>query len=171
MPGDVVLEQGHTLHLDLGVRQNEYCSDLQRTWYALDEGETEAPPPVRRAFDVVRGAIEAGRAALRPGAPGWQVDAAARAYVLDHGYAEFMHAFGHLLGRSAHDGATVLGPRWERYEGICELPVEVDNIFTLELHVVVPERGLVSLEEEVLVTADGAEYLSEPQTELRLIGR
>ncbi|RMG99789.1 MAG: aminopeptidase P family protein [Chloroflexi bacterium] len=168
-PGNVVLQPGHTLHLDLGIKQNGYCSDLQRMWYVLAEGETEAPPDVQRAFDVVRGAIEAGRVALRPGVPGWQVDAVARQYIVDHGYPEYMHAFGHLLGRSAHDGATVLGPRWERYAGICELPVEVGNIFTLELHVVVPGRGIMSLEEDVLVTADTVEYLGTPQTVLRYI--
>ena len=168
-PGDVVLQKGHTLHMDLGVKQNDYCSDIQRMWYVLDDGETAAPPEVQRAFDVVLGAIKAGEAALRPGVPGWQVDAAARAHIVANGYPEYMHAFGHLLGRVAHDGATVLGPRWERYAGICELPVEVGNIFTLELHVVVPERGMMSLEEDVLVTTNGVEYLSQPQTALRYI--
>ncbi|MBK7179097.1 MAG: aminopeptidase P family protein [Chloroflexi bacterium] len=168
-PGDVALQKGHTLHMDLGVRQNDYCSDIQRMWYVLDDGETAAPPEVQRAFEVVLGAIKAGEAALRPGVPGWQVDAAARAHIVENGYPEYMHAFGHLLGRVAHDGATVLGPRWERYAGICDLPVEVGNIFTLELHVIVPERGMMSLEEDVLVTADGVEYLSEPQTSLRYI--
>jgi Xaa-Pro aminopeptidase len=138
-------------------------------WYVLDDGETEAPPEVQRAFDVVYGAIKAGETALRPGIPGWQVDAVARDFIVDNGYPQYMHAFGHLLGRSAHDGATVLGPRWERYKDICELPVEVGNIFTLELHVVVPNRGIMSLEEDVLVTSDGVEYLSTPQTELRYI--
>jgi len=168
-PGDVVLQKGHTLHMDLGVKQNDYCSDIQRMWYVLDEGETAAPPEVQHAFEVVLGAIKAGEAALRPGVPGWQVDAAARAHIVENGYPEYMHAFGHLLGRVAHDGATVLGPRWERYAGICELPVEAGNIFTLELHVVVPERGMMSLEEDVLVTAVGVEYLSQPQTALRYI--
>lgn len=168
-PGDVVLERGHLLHLDLGVKQDEYCSDLQRMWYVLREGETAAPPEVQRAFDVVYGAIKAGEQALRPGTPGWQVDQVAREYIVDNGFPEYMHAFGHLLGRTAHDGATVLGPRWERYAGICELPVEVGNIFTLELHVIVPERGMMSLEEDVLVTAEGVEYLSNPQTALRYI--
>ncbi|MCB0087256.1 MAG: aminopeptidase P family protein, partial [Caldilineaceae bacterium] len=32
-PGDVALEKGHLLHMDLGVRQNGYASDLQRMWY------------------------------------------------------------------------------------------------------------------------------------------
>jgi Xaa-Pro dipeptidase len=168
-PGDVVLERGHLLQMDLGIRQCGYCSDLQRMWYVLDEGETKAPPDVRQAFDVVYGAIKAGEAALKPGVPGWQVDEAARTYIVDNGYPEYMHALGHLVGRSAHDGATVLGPRWERYAGICELPVEVGNIFTLELHVVVPDRGMMSLEEDVLVTEDGVEYLSNPQTALRYI--
>lgn len=168
-PGEAVLQKGHMLHMDLGVKLNDYCSDLQRMWYVLDDGETEAPPEVQRAFDVVYGAIKAGESVLRPGVPGWQVDEAARDFIVDNGYPEYMHAFGHLLGRAAHDGATVLGPRWERYAGICELPVEVGNIFTLELHVMVPERGMMSLEEDVLVTADGVEYLSQPQTTLRYI--
>ena len=167
--GDVVLEKGHTLHLDLGVKQNDYCSDIQRMWYVLDDGETEAPPEVQHAFEVVYGAIKAGESLLTPGTPGWQVDEAARDFIVDNGYPEYMHAFGHLLGRVAHDGATVLGPRWERYAGICELPVEVGNIFTLELHVVVPNRGIMSLEEDVLVTESGVEYLSNAQTALRYI--
>lgn len=168
-PGDVPLEKGHTLHMDLGVMQDGYCSDLQRMWYVLDDGETAAPADVQHAFDTVYGAIKAGEAVLRPGVPGWQVDAAARQHIVDAGYPEYMHAFGHLLGRTAHDGATVLGPQWERYAGICELPVEAGNIFTLELHVVVPNRGLMSLEEDVLVTDTGVEYLSTPQTKLRTL--
>ncbi len=138
-------------------------------WYVLEDGETTAPPEVQQAFEVVYGAIKAGEAVLRPGAPGWQVDAAARKFIVDAGYPEYMHAFGHLLGRSAHDGATVLAPQWEKYAGICEMPVEPGNIFTLELHVPVPNRGLMSLEEDVLVTEDGVEYLSTPQTELRYL--
>lgn len=168
-PGDVVLRPGHTLHIDLGVKQDGYCSDIQRMWYVLEEGETTAPPDVQRAFDVVLGAIRAGESALRPGVAGWQVDEIARDFIVDNGYPEYMHALGHLLGRSAHDGATVLGPRWERYRGICDLCVEATNIFTLELHVVVPNRGMMSLEEDVLVGDDGVEYLSTPQTALRYI--
>lgn len=168
-PGDVVLRRGHTLHVDLGIKQDGYCSDIQRMWYVLDEGETQAPPEVQRAFDVVLGALRAGERALRPGVPGWQVDEVAREFIVDNGYPEYMHALGHLLGRSAHDGATVLGPRWERYKGICDLLVETGNIFTLELHVTVPERGMMSLEEDVLVTENGVEYLSTPQTALRYI--
>jgi Xaa-Pro aminopeptidase len=170
IPGDVKLERGHTLQVDLGVMLNGYCSDLQRIYYVLDEGETAPPADVQHAFDVVLGAIKAGEAVLRPGVPGWQVDAAARQAIVDAGFPEYMHALGHLLGRVAHDGATVLGPRWERYGDLVERPVEAGNIFTLEPHVEVPGRGVVSLEEDVLVLEDGVEYLSRPQLLLRTIG-
>lgn len=169
-PGDVVLEKGHLLHMDLGVREQDYSSDLQRMWYVLDDGETEAPPEVQRAFMVVAGALKAGGEALQPGVAGWQVDEVARDFIVDHGYPEFMHAFGHMMGRVAHDGATVLGPRWEKYSGICELPIEVGNIFTLELHVIVDGRGMMSLEEDVVVTEAGVEYLSTAQEALWYIG-
>ena len=124
---------------------------------------------MQRAFAVVRGAIEVGGQHLRPGTAGWQVDEVAREFIVDNGYPEYMHAFGHMMGRVAHDGATVLGPRWERYKGICELPIEVGNVFTLELHVVVEGRGIMSLEEDVVVTADDVVYLSTPQKEMRYI--
>lgn len=169
IPGDVVLEKGHTLHMDLGVTLNEYCSDLQRMWYVLDDGETEAPADVQRAFNVVRDAITTGGRYLTPGTPAWQVDEAAREFIVDNGYPEYLHAFGHMLGRTAHDGATVLGPQWERYGTTVELPIEVGNIFTLELHVIVENRGIMSLEEDVVVTETGVEYISNPQTQLRYI--
>ncbi len=168
-PGDVVLQKGHLLHMDLGVKQDDYCSDLQRMWYVLDDGETQAPPDVQHAFDVVYGAIKAGESALKPGTPGWQVDEAARDFIVDNGFPEYKHAFGHLLGRVAHDGSTVLGPRWERYGDTTGMLVEVGNIFTLELHVIVPNRGMMSLEEDVVVTENGVEYLGRPQTAVRYI--
>lgn len=168
-PGDVVLQKGHLLHMDLGVKQDDYCSDLQRMWYVLADGETAVPPDVQRAFDVVYGAIKAGEASLKPGTPGWQVDEAARDFIVDNGFPEYKHAFGHLLGRVAHDGSTVLGPRWERYGQTTEMLVEVGNIFTLELHVIVPNRGMMSLEEDVVVTENGVEYLGRPQTAVRII--
>jgi Xaa-Pro aminopeptidase len=165
-PGPIPAERGHLLHVDFGVIKNRYVSDLQRTWYLLSDGETRPPDEVQRGFDAVRGAILAGAEALKPGTPGWAVDQAARSTLIKAGYPEYLHATGHHIGQSVHDGATVLGPRWERYGETINGLVEVGNIFTLELGVSVLERGYVGLEEDVLVTANGVEWLSKPQTEL-----
>ena len=43
-------------------------------------------------------------------------------------------------------------------------------VFTLEPRISVPGRGIVTVEDMVMVTEDGAEYISTPQRELILIG-
>lgn len=159
-------QRGHLLHLDFGVKQDSFVSDLQRMWYFLGEGESSPPDDVRHAWDACWAALEAGRAKLRPGVTGWEVDAAARSALVAAGYPEYQHGLGHHVGRTAHDGSTILGPRWERYGRTPYGVVEPANVMTLELGVAVPNRGYIGLEEDVLVTAAGAEYLSTPQKEL-----
>ena len=171
MPGDFAVQRGHLLQVDFGVCKDGFVSDLQRTWYVLDEGETEPPAEVLAGWEAARKALEAGRAALRPGARGWEVDQAARETLTQAGYPEYMHAFGHHVGRTAHDGATVLGPHWERYGTSVDGVIEAGNVFAIELGVHVPGRGYIGCEEDVLVTPQGAEYLSEPQVELWCVGR
>lgn len=168
-PGLTKIERGQLLHIDFGVRQDEYCSDLQRMWYFLDKGEKRAPDEVRRAWDACWGAVLAGAEVLKPGVQGWEVDAAARRDLVQAGYPEYRHALGHQLGRTAHDGATLLGPRWERYGDTPFGVVQEGNVFTLELDVVVPGRGQIGIEEDVVVTKDGIRWLSKPQRKLWLV--
>ncbi|HUR54244.1 MAG TPA: Xaa-Pro peptidase family protein [Gemmataceae bacterium] len=162
------VEPGHLVHIDLGVRFDGYCSDLQRMWYVRRPGESAPPADVQRAFDTVVRAIDAGAAALRPGVKGFEVDAAARRVVVEAGYPEFKHGLGHGLGRAVHDGGTLLGPRWPCYGRNTEAAVEAGNVFTLELGVPTA-AGIVGLEEDVLVTAAGCEFLSTRQRELMLV--
>jgi len=168
-PGDLRTKRGELLHVDFGVSRADYCSDLQRVWYFLDEGESSAPDDVRRAWDALWASVDAGVAMLRPGVTGWEVDAAARRSLVAAGYPEPMYALGHQLGRSAHDGGTVLAPRWDRYGAAPLGVVEEGNVFTLEYGAAVPQRGYIGLEEDVLVTGDGVEWLSTPQRELWLV--
>ena len=168
-PGELRTRRGELLHVDFGVCLDDYCSDLQRVWYLLDEGESEAPEDVRRAWDAIWASLDAGVDALRPGAAGWEVDAAAREALVGVGYPEPMHALGHQLGRSAHDGGTTLAPRWDRYGRSPFGLVEDGNVFTVEYGASVPGRGYIGLEEDLVVTADGVEWLSTPQRELWLV--
>lgn len=168
LPGELALLPGYLASVDFGVSYQGYCSDLQRLWYLCRPGETGVPEGVQKAFQAARGAIEAGRALLRPGIQGWQVDAAARAFLREAGYPEYMHALGHSVGRHAHDGGPLLGPRWARYGETPYYTVEADTVFTLELGVMTG-HGYVGLEDEVLVTPDGCIWLACPQEEILLI--
>jgi Xaa-Pro aminopeptidase len=168
-PGELRTRRGELLHVDFGVSRDAYTSDLQRVWYFLDESETGPPAEVQRAWNALWASIDAGVAALRPGVAGWEVDSAARTSLVDAGYPEPMHALGHQLGRSAHDGGTTLAPRWDRYGAAPDGLVEVGNVFTVEYGTAVPGRGYIGLEEDLVVTADGVEWLSTPQRELWLV--
>ena len=168
-PGALRTRAGELLHVDFGVRRGDYCSDLQRVWYFLDVGETAAPPDVLAAWDALWTSVDAGTAALRPGVAGWEVDAAARESLVAAGYPEPMYALGHQLGRTAHDGGTVLAPRWDRYGTAPFGIVEEGNVFTVEYGTAVPGRGYIALEEDVVVTADGVDWLSTPQRVLWLV--
>lgn len=168
-PTGIILLRGHLVHFDFGVRQEDYCSDIQRMVYLLRPGETRPPEPVQQGFDTIVRSVQEALAALRPGVRGVEVDAVARSVVTGAGYPEYQYATGHQLGRNAHDGGALLGPRWERYGNSPDMLVEAGHIYTIEPGLAVPGYGYIGLEEDVLVTDSGAHPLSQVQEKLILI--
>lgn len=167
-PG-IPLSPGHVLRIDFGIVKNGYSSDLQRTWYVFEKDEAKIPADVQRPFDVVLQGIHAAKAFLRPGVAGWEVDAVARKIVMENGFEEFDHSLGHQIGTLAHDGGGGLSPRWERYGKKPYDIVREGQAYTLEFGLPTP-RGWVSLEEMVVVTANGCEYVVPPQERIRALG-
>lgn len=168
-PTDKKLQPGELLNIDFGIKINGYVSDLQRMWYVLKEDEATPPEEVKRGFNLLRTAIEASRKELKPGKTGYEIDAIARNIITQAGYEEYPHALGHQIGRSAHDGSALLAPNWERYGNLPFLKLERGMVFTIEPRINLKEYGVMSLEEIVIVTEEGGEYLSTPQTELFLV--
>jgi len=167
-PTDTPIKRGQIVHFDFGVRQEGYCSDIQRVVYFLDGHEESPPEEVQKGFNTVIRAIEEAVKVMKPGITGVEVDRVARGVITSAGYPEYKYATGHHLGRSAHDGAGILGPLWERYGETPNYALEAGNVFTVEPGLMVPGYGYIGVEEDVLVTESGTEFLSTPQTELIL---
>lgn len=161
LPGDRPVPPGHLLHVDFGVVEDGYAADIQRVWV---HGEPD--PALEAAFADVRAAIDAGHDALAPGAVGHEVDAAAREELTSRGWPAFEHAFGHQVGRTAHDGGLLLGPEWDRYGDAVRGEVRTGEVYTMELGVET-EWGYVGQEEMVRITDSGTEFVVAPQTTLR----
>lgn len=165
-PGNRPIEPGQILHIDFGVKQDGYCSDIQRVAYFLAPGETSPPEAVCHGFETVVRAIQAVVAVMKPGLPGKDADAVARNVIREAGYPEFLYATGHQLGRLAHDGGALMGPEWDRYGDSPRRLLEAGQVYTVEPGLAIPGYGYIGIEEDVLVTDEGAVYLGEPQTRL-----
>jgi len=115
------------------------------------------------AYAAVLAANTAGRAAAGPGVPAQEVDRAARAAIVQAGFgAYFTHRTGHGLGLDTHE------PPYIR-EGNADL-LEVGNVFTVEPGIYLPDMGGIRIEDDVLITPDGAESLTTFPRELQSIG-
>ena len=168
-PTDRAIERGHIINMDFGINYKGYCSDLQRTWYVLREDEDTAPQEVLRGFNVIKDSIQMAAKEIKPGKQGHEIDEIARSYIVKSGYEEYPHGLGHQLGRVAHDGGALLAPKWERYGNLPYLKIEEGQVFTIEPRLTVKDYGIATIEEEIVVTKDGCEFLSPGQTNIYLI--
>lgn len=171
-PSDkIVVEAGTLFSMDFGVKQDHYVSDLQRTWYVPGEGKKTPPQEVLEAQKTLWEAVNGAREAMKPGVRGYEIDAIARRIIVEAGYPEYMHGLGHQVGRSAHDGGVVLGPKeWPRYRKKAAGVLSVGNVFTIEPGIET-SIGRYGAEEMVVVREDGAEFLLNPQREIWTFGQ
>ena len=168
-PTNRKIERGHMVNIDFGIKHKGYCSDMQRTWYILRNNEEKPPKEVQEGFNVIRDAIQKVADNLKPGVKGCEMDDIARNYIIEKGYEEYPHGLGHQVGRNVHDGGAGLFPRWERYGDTPFMEIEEGQVFTIEPRLQVKDYGTSTLEEEVVVTKEGCNFISKPQKELILI--
>ncbi|HMQ29666.1 MAG TPA: Xaa-Pro peptidase family protein [Chloroflexaceae bacterium] len=149
-PGDLII-------IDCGARYGGYISDITRT-VALGEPSDEA----RRIYELVLGANEAGRRACRPEATGAEIDAAARSVIEAGGYGQsFIHRTGHGYGLEAHELPNIVAGSDE--------PLAPGTTFTVEPGIYVPGLTGVRIEDDMVITADGARSLTSFPRELMII--
>jgi Xaa-Pro dipeptidase len=119
----------------------------------------EVDPELERIAGIVSEANTAGRLAARPGVRAGDVDRAARAVTDRAGYGPyFTHRVGHGIGMESHEEPYLFGEN--------ELPLAPGMTFTVEPGIYLPGRGGVRIEDNLVITATGAETLSDLPREL-----
>lgn len=167
-PTDIAVEPGCIVGLDFGVVYNGYCSDIQRKYYVLREGETEAPPHIKHAFDSVMDTIRAVKDYMKEGLTGNQVDTMAREYLKGKGYGEWKHNLGHQVGLYVHDGGALLGKRKNKNNKAIDMPLKNGYVFSVEPAIKLKEGGMC-MEEMMYITPEETKFISHPQEKLYLI--
>ncbi|MBT3320794.1 MAG: aminopeptidase P family protein [Anaerolineae bacterium] len=157
-PTERKLQEGDLLVIDWGARYKDYVSDITRT-FAIGKIDAE----YRKIHEIVQKANAAGRAAAKPGLPAKVVDIAARKVIENTGYGEyFTHRTGHGIGMEGHEAPYMRDDN--------ERILEVGMAFTVEPGIYLPNRNGVRVEDDLVITKDGAESLSTLPREIRVLG-
>src|ERR1051325_1191922 len=150
-----VLHEGQIVLIDGGCTVEGYGSDITRT--TLVGKRTEKMGSV---WTTVRGARAAGPGAANPGAPAETIDAAARKVITDAGYGPgykyFTHRLGHGIGMDGHE--------WYYLVNGNKRPEAPGNMHSNEPGIYILGEFGIRLEDEMLITGDGAKLLL-PQAE------
>ncbi|WP_165822643.1 M24 family metallopeptidase [Paenibacillus montanisoli] len=160
----IKVRRGDVINVDFGIKLNGYCSDLQRIYYVLEDGESEAPEEVQRAFRTVRTAIREAASKVVPGEYAEEAIEAVQQTFGQAGYPKWKGGLGHQLGSFGHDGGISLKL------GVPQAALKENMVFTIEPSIMT-SRGCVGQEEIVVVTKDGGRFISTPQSDIFLIGK
>jgi Xaa-Pro aminopeptidase len=159
-PGGRTITEGDLVVLDFGGVHDSYCVDLTRT-VSVGPASTRA----REVHAAVREARDRAIAAVAPGRSRFDIDAAARETLTAHGLGEaFGHGTGHGLGVEVHEDPRITRRRPD--VDTEDEEVAPGMIFTIEPGAYLPGWGGVRIEDDVLVTDDGVEVLTDVTTDL-----
>ncbi|KPJ81253.1 MAG: peptidase M24 [Gemmatimonas sp. SG8_23] len=171
-----VIEPGDVIQTDFGVRVHDmWVTDIQRFAYVLRPGETEAPAEVQARWEHAREGSRAAFSAMRPGARGWDVDRAQREVLEQHGSIPIIWSTGHPVGYWAHDVGPRLGGAASGAppSGDAARELRPGHTFAFDGFFGWPREDgttkTISVEEMVVITESGAEWLVPPQEEWILI--
>jgi Xaa-Pro aminopeptidase len=153
-PTDAVLAAGDFVKIDFGALVGGYHSDMTRTFVLGKAAEWQ-----REIYDLVSAAQQAGREALQPGASLAEVDAAARAVIVDAGHGErFGHGLGHGVGLQIHEAPGI--------NASAAGTLLAGSVVTVEPGVYLPDRGGVRIEDTLVVGTQTPELLTQFPKEL-----
>jgi Xaa-Pro aminopeptidase len=152
-PGERVLESGMSIVCDFGAYYRRYASDITRSFHFGRRDEE-----MKRVHDTVFEAQAAALKVLRPGAIAKDVHGAAQAVIDASPWkGRFTHGLGHSIGLAVHDGFA-MNPNIDDV-------IEAGMTITIEPGIYLTGHGGVRIEDDVVVTAHGYEFLTKAPRE------
>lgn len=152
------LQPGDPLLIDFGATYHGYNADITRTFFVQTVSDEH-----RAIYEAVQQANAHGREITRPGLSADALDTASLQVLKDAGYTDLIvHKTGHGLGMEVHEEPYIMQGN--------PLLLEPGMVFTVEPGLYREGEIGVRIEDNVVVTADGAESLTSFPRELRLVG-
>lgn len=154
-PDETKLKYGDIVLVDAGAKVDNYSSDITRTFIF---GESKDIPDYDRKEEVYRIVKDAQLKAIKkikPGLKGKDIHKIAADHIdnAEGGKYKgtFIHSLGHSVGIEVHDGPG-FAPNGEQV-------LEPGMVITVEPGIYIPGFGGVRIEDDVLITKNGAAVL------------
>lgn len=145
-----IIEEGDLVVVDFGAIYEGYCGDITRTVVIgdIDDEKYEVYKTVERAQ---REAIKN----MKAGMSGKEIDKIARDIINNAGYGpNFGHSLGHGIGIEVHEAPAVSPSN--------DAALPSGSVITVEPGIYLPGKFGVRIEDDVLLTENGAVLLSKP---------
>lgn len=163
-----LVRKGGQIQIDVGARVDGYCADISRAYLI---GGPEGDGDKRyELLGLIKKLRREALAFIKPGVTWVSLNEHIRSVagswlcekgLLEEGFTDedvkryYWHNTGHHLGLDVHDIS------------LRELPFEAGNCLAIEPGVYIPEWGVgFRIEDDVLVTEDGSEYISSGNDDL-----
>jgi Xaa-Pro dipeptidase len=144
------LKEGEIVLIDGGCTVEGYSSDVTRTTVLGKPSDK-----MNAVWSIVRQAQDAALITAKPGVSAEYIDAAARKVITSGGYGPdykyFTHRVGHGIGMEGHE--------WYYLVRGNKMLVREGNTFSNEPGIYIPGEFGIRLEDELLITADGAKLM------------
>jgi Xaa-Pro dipeptidase len=153
-PTDRKLEKGDMVIFDIGAVYKGYWADITRGFF-IGEVSTRQREFYEAAKEITRVTVEA----VRPGVTCASVDAVADQAITERGYKDYvLHRTGHSLGLEVHELPSIAPGD--------ETILQPGMVVTIEPGIYDFSIGAFRMEDLILVTETGYEYLSHAEREL-----
>lgn len=151
---DRAFRQGDMINFDIGTFYNGYCSDMTRSIFVGEPSKRQ-----KEFYAAIKQIHQTTCDAVRPGIPISEIDRVAEQAIIELGYREYMlHRTGHGLGLEVHEPPSI-GPGEES-------TVEEGMVVAIEPGIYDFKIGAFRIEDNIVVTSDGFEYLSNCSREI-----
>lgn len=155
-PGERKLEKGDWLLFDYGALYKGYHADSSRAFII---GEADAQQ--KELYSVVQQAQTAAVKVLKPGIAGKVADDEVRKHIPSKYLELYYPGLGHGVGLEIHE-QPFLGQT-------CTTVLQENMVVTIEPGIYLPGQGGLRIEDTVLITAQGAEVLTQFPRELQIL--
>jgi Xaa-Pro aminopeptidase len=153
---DRKLRHGDMVIFDIGSVKEGYYSDITRGFFIGTASDRQ-----REFYEAARSFTETAVNAVRPGVTCADIDRIATQAIVDAGYGDYMiHRTGHSIGLEVHEMPSIApGDNTVLQPGM---------VLTIEPGIYDFSIGAFRMEDVVLVTDDGWEYISHAERELTI---